>query len=53
MQMLPTNIEFHSWDTFNEDLLSADDESKMSVFGLLEQLNVTRDTSDYLWYTTK
>jgi beta-galactosidase len=53
MKMLPTNVEFHSWDTFNEDLLSADDASTISVSGLLEHLNVTRDTSDYLWYTTR
>ncbi|KAB1207325.1 Beta-galactosidase 3 [Morella rubra] len=50
-QMLPTNVEFLSWDTFNEAISSADDDS-ISVFGLLEQLNITRDTSDYLWYTT-
>ncbi|XP_041010238.1 beta-galactosidase 3-like [Juglans microcarpa x Juglans regia] len=52
MQMLPTNVELLSWDTFHEDISSADDGSTISVFGLLEQLNVTRDTSDYLWYTT-
>jgi hypothetical protein len=25
----------------------------ITVAGLLEQLNITRDTSDYLWYTTR
>lgn len=52
MQMLPTDGQFHSWDTFNEDILSVADDSTISSPGLLEQLNITRDTSDYLWYTT-
>ena len=53
MQMLPTNSELLSWETFNEDISSADDDSTITVVGLLEQLNVTRDTSDYLWYSTR
>ncbi|XP_059434788.1 beta-galactosidase 3-like isoform X1 [Corylus avellana] len=52
VQMLPTKTEFHSWDTFSEDLLAAEDDSTITVSGLLEQLNITRDTTDYLWYTT-
>ncbi|CAL5329038.1 unnamed protein product [Camellia sinensis] len=52
MQMLPTNAELLSWETFSEDISSADEDSKITVVGLLEQLNVTRDTSDYLWYLT-
>ncbi|CAK9140088.1 unnamed protein product [Ilex paraguariensis] len=51
-QMLPTNVELLSWETFNEDISSVDKDSKFTVAGLLEQLNVTRDTSDYLWYMT-
>ncbi|CAL5357783.1 unnamed protein product [Camellia sinensis] len=39
-------------ETFSEDISSADEDSKITVVGLLEQLNVTRDTSDYLWYMT-
>ncbi|GER40398.1 beta-galactosidase [Striga asiatica] len=50
--MLPTNTEILSWETYNEDLSSYDDHSAFSALGLLEQINVTRDTSDYLWYTT-
>ncbi len=53
VQMLPTNVRFLSWDTFNEDISSADDDSAITVFGLLDQLNITRDASDYLWYTTR
>uniref|UniRef100_A0A2N9IXM3 Beta-galactosidase n=1 Tax=Fagus sylvatica TaxID=28930 RepID=A0A2N9IXM3_FAGSY len=48
VQMLPTNVRFLSWDTFNEDISSADDDSAITVFGLLDQLNITRDASDYL-----
>lgn len=53
MSFLPTNVKSFSWETYNEDISSIDDESLMSYDGLLEQLNVTRDTSDYLWYTTR
>ncbi|KAF3970309.1 hypothetical protein CMV_005977 [Castanea mollissima] len=52
VKMLPTNVRFFSWDTFNEDISSANDDSTITVFGLLDQLNLTRDASDYLWYTT-
>ncbi|KAH6796748.1 beta-galactosidase 3 [Perilla frutescens var. hirtella] len=52
MEMRPTNKEVFSWETFNEDLTSLDDSSTFSAVGLLEQINVTRDATDYLWYTT-
>ncbi|KAL0448394.1 UNVERIFIED_CONTAM: Beta-galactosidase 3 [Sesamum latifolium] len=52
MEMRPTNTEIFSWETYNEDLSSSDDSSTFSTLGLLEQINVTRDSSDYLWYTT-
>ncbi|XP_042042669.1 beta-galactosidase 3-like [Salvia splendens] len=51
-QMLPTNVQMVSWETFNEDISSSDNDARITVVGLLEQLNVTRDASDYLWYTT-
>ncbi|KAK4378316.1 hypothetical protein RND71_000178 [Anisodus tanguticus] len=51
-QMLPTNVQLRSWETFSEDVSTIDADSKLTIVGLLEQLNVTRDTSDYLWYTT-
>ncbi|XP_022158679.1 beta-galactosidase 5-like [Momordica charantia] len=50
-QMLPT-ISKLSWETYNEDTYSVGGSSTMTVPGLLEQINVTRDTSDYLWYMT-
>ncbi|KAK4405288.1 Beta-galactosidase 3 [Sesamum angolense] len=51
-QMLPTNVRMLSWETFNEDVSASEVDAKFTVPGLLEQLNVTRDASDYLWYTT-
>ncbi|WMV13106.1 hypothetical protein MTR67_006491 [Solanum verrucosum] len=51
-QMLPTNVQLRTWETFSEDVSTIDVDSKLTVVGLLEQLNVTRDMSDYLWYTT-
>ncbi|KVH92345.1 D-galactoside/L-rhamnose binding SUEL lectin domain-containing protein [Cynara cardunculus var. scolymus] len=53
MEMLPTNAELFSWETYNEDTTTVDDSSTFTTSGLLEQVNVTRDNSDYLWYTTK
>ncbi|KAL5858282.1 hypothetical protein ACOSQ3_005740 [Xanthoceras sorbifolium] len=52
VQMLSTNVDLHSWETFNEDIFSSVGDSTITVSGLLEQLNITRDTSDYLWYST-
>ncbi|XP_043709682.1 beta-galactosidase 3-like [Telopea speciosissima] len=52
MQMLSTNAELLSWETYDEDVSSLNDNSVMTAVGLLEQINVTRDTSDYLWYIT-
>nr|DAD22287.1 TPA_asm: hypothetical protein HUJ06_023750 [Nelumbo nucifera] len=52
MQMLPSNSELFSWETYDEDVSSLEDNSMITSVGLLEQINVTRDTSDYLWYIT-
>ncbi|KAK2978259.1 hypothetical protein RJ640_017110 [Escallonia rubra] len=51
-QMLPTNAALHSWETFNENIYSGDVDSRITFDGLREQLNITRDASDYLWYMT-
>ncbi|KAJ9703598.1 hypothetical protein PVL29_005077 [Vitis rotundifolia] len=53
MEMLPTNAEMLSWESYDEDISSLDDSSTFTTFGLLEQINVTRDASDYLWYITR
>ncbi|CAH9119279.1 unnamed protein product [Cuscuta epithymum] len=52
MEMLPTNSEMYSWETYSEDIYALGESSSFTAFGLLEQVNVTRDTSDYLWYQT-
>ncbi|KAK2971493.1 hypothetical protein RJ640_020899 [Escallonia rubra] len=51
-QMLPTNSQLHSWEIYDEDMTSLGDSSTLTAIGLLEQINVTRDNSDYLWYIT-
>ncbi|EPS69033.1 beta-galactosidase, partial [Genlisea aurea] len=52
-QMVPiSNAPVFSWENFNEEVSEAEGDVKFSVFGLLDQLNVTRDASDYLWYMT-
>ncbi|XP_015969664.1 beta-galactosidase 5 [Arachis duranensis] len=51
-QMLPSNSKFLSWETYDEDVNSLEESSRISGSGLKEQISVTRDTSDYLWYIT-
>ncbi|XP_057434997.1 beta-galactosidase 3-like [Lotus japonicus] len=52
VQMIPVNLKLFSWETYDEDLSSLAESSRITAPGLLEQLNVTRDSSDYLWYIT-
>lgn len=52
VQMLPTGSRFFSWETYDEDISSLGASSRMTALGLMEQINVTRDTTDYLWYIT-
>lgn len=40
-----------SWESYNEDTNSFDDDSFTKV-GLFDQISMTRDRTDYLWYTT-
>lgn len=51
-QMLPTGSKLLSWETYDEDISSLGERSTMTSVGLLEQINITRDASDYLWYMT-
>ncbi|KAG5042400.1 hypothetical protein JHK87_006315 [Glycine soja] len=53
MQMLPTNTQLFSWESFDEDIYFVDESSAITAHGLLEQINVTKDASDYLWYITR
>ncbi|CAN0878016.1 Beta-galactosidase 1 [Linum grandiflorum] len=40
-----------SWEAYSEEP-SADSDKSFTVAGLLEQINTTRDNTDYLWYMT-
>lgn len=54
-QMKMTRVPMHggfSWQSYNEETSSYDDTS-FTAIGLLEQINTTRDASDYLWYMTE
>ncbi|KAL8149131.1 hypothetical protein AgCh_006222 [Apium graveolens] len=53
MEILSSNVDINSWETYNEDISSMEDSSAFTTSGLLEQINVTRDASDYLWYITR
>ncbi|KAL8144307.1 hypothetical protein V2J09_017339 [Rumex salicifolius] len=50
MAMLPSNTRIFSWNSYYEEIDTPNDRSTFSSMGLLDQINVTRDTSDYLWY---
>ncbi|OIT26841.1 PREDICTED: beta-galactosidase [Nicotiana attenuata] len=50
MKMSPV-IRGFSWQSYNEDAAFHEDNT-YTVVGLLEQINTTRDVSDYLWYMT-
>ncbi|KAJ8451967.1 hypothetical protein Cgig2_007450 [Carnegiea gigantea] len=52
MEMQPTGAQIFAWQSYNEDVSTLDDSSDMTAFGLLEQINITRDSTDYLWYKT-
>lgn len=41
-----------SWQSYTESTPTADDSDALSLNGLQEQISVTRDNSDYLWYMT-
>ncbi|KAK4796638.1 hypothetical protein SAY86_028964 [Trapa natans] len=52
MKMLPTNTWPLSWAVYDEDISSLSESSSPTSVGLLDQINITRDSSDYLWYIT-
>lgn len=47
-----TPVSSFSWQSYIDETPTADDDSTFSATGLYEQLNVTWDYSDYLWYMT-
>ncbi|XP_022732674.1 beta-galactosidase-like [Durio zibethinus] len=50
-KMVSVNSAF-PWQSYNEESPSADDQDATVNNGLWEQIYVTRDASDYLWYMT-
>ncbi|KAL2229090.1 beta-galactosidase [Sesamum indicum] len=46
-------ISTFSWQSYNDHIPSAGDQDTYPMQGLWEQVNVTRDYSDYLWYLTE
>ncbi|MFS7991297.1 putative beta-galactosidase [Helianthus anomalus] len=48
-----TTVASFDWQSYDEEAPSSDDSDTFSMSGLYEQLNVTRDASDYLWYLTE
>ncbi|KAJ6331015.1 hypothetical protein OIU76_009581 [Salix suchowensis] len=51
MKMVPASTSF-SWQSFTEETASADDDDTTTMDGLWEQIYMTRDATDYLWYLT-
>jgi hypothetical protein len=51
-KMEPLSTTALDWQSYNEETVSADDSDTLATNGLWEQMNVTRDASDYLWYLT-
>ncbi|KAI3790070.1 hypothetical protein L2E82_02883 [Cichorium intybus] len=52
-QKTMTSVGTFSWQSYNEEAPSSDGSDTLAMAGLYEQLNVTRDASDYLWYLTE
>ncbi|KAJ9167950.1 hypothetical protein P3X46_019537 [Hevea brasiliensis] len=51
MKMTPVGSAF-SWQSYIEEAASGYADDTTTLDGLLEQINVTRDATDYLWYMT-
>ena len=51
MKMTPVSKDFE-WTSYNEEAASRGANS-FTMVGLVEQVNTTRDNTDYLWYTTE
>ncbi|CAJ2649876.1 unnamed protein product [Trifolium pratense] len=51
MKMTAANSAFY-WQSYNEEPASSDERDSITAYALWEQINVTRDSTDYLWYMT-
>lgn len=52
MKMTPVNAAF-SWQSYNEETASSFAVDTTTLDGLWEQIYLTRDATDYLWYMTE
>ncbi|KAH7835591.1 hypothetical protein Vadar_027693 [Vaccinium darrowii] len=52
MRMTHVSSGAFSWQSYMYETVSADDLETYTANGLLEQINVTRDALNYLWYLT-
>jgi hypothetical protein len=50
--MVPTGTKF-SWGSFNEATPTANEAGTFARNGLVEQISMTWDKSDYFWYITE
>ena len=53
MKMTHVSSGAFSWQSYMYETVSADDLETYTANGLLEQINVTRDGLNYLWYLTE
>jgi hypothetical protein len=53
MQMWADGASSMMWERYDEEVDSLAAAPMLTTTGLLEQLNATRDSSDYLWYITR
>ncbi|CAL5199249.1 unnamed protein product [Lathyrus oleraceus] len=51
MKMIATNTPF-TWQSYNEEPSYSTVKDSFTAYALWEQVNVTRDFTDYLWYMT-
>ncbi|KAH1100755.1 hypothetical protein GLYMA_13G104000v4 [Glycine max] len=51
MKMTAVNSAF-DWQSYNEEAASSNEDDSLTAYALWEQINVTRDSTDYLWYMT-
>lgn len=50
--MISTNSTF-DWQSYIEEPAFSSEDDSITAEALWEQINVTRDSSDYLWYLTE
>jgi len=51
-RMTPVETTF-DWQSYSEEPAYSSDDDSIIANALWEQINVTRDSSDYLWYLTE